>query len=110
MSSKTWASTPSVRASGGGAKSLFWRQMLADIFHRGISTLENTEGSAYGAALLALSGEFGSVEATCEATVREADCLIPNVHEAAAYERGYEVFSVLYPTLKPVFGLIHQLA
>lgn len=99
-----------IRASGGGAKSLFWRQMLADIFHRGISTLENTEGSAYGAALLALSGEFGSVEATCEATVREADCLIPNVHEAAAYERGYEVYSVLYPTLKPVFGLIHQLA
>ncbi len=102
----------SVRASGGGAKSLFWRQMLADIFRRGISTLENTEGSAYGAALLALAsaGEYKTVEEACAVAVREADCLIPNVHESAAYERGYEVFSVLYPTLKPVFGLIQQLA
>jgi xylulokinase len=102
-----------VRASGGGAKSPFWRQMLADIFHRGISTLENTEGSAYGAALLALAGgggEYKNVQELCAVAVKEADRLIPNVHEAAAYERGYEVFTVLYPTLKPVFGLIHQLA
>ncbi|QOY87870.1 xylulokinase [Paludibaculum fermentans] len=102
----------SVRASGGGAKSLFWRQMLADIFRRGISTLENSEGSAYGAALLALAsaGEYKNVEELCEAAVKEKDCLIPSVHESAAYDRGYEVFSVLYPTLKPVYGLIHQLA
>lgn len=102
----------SVRASGGGAKSLFWRQMLADIFRRGISTLENSEGSAYGAALLALasSGEYKNVEEVCDVAVKEKDCLIPSVHESAAYERGYEVFSVLYPTLKPVYSLIHQLA
>jgi xylulokinase len=101
-----------VRASGGGAKSPFWRQMLADIFHRSISTLENSEGSAYGAALLALAGggEYQSVEEVCEVAVKEIETLIPRVHEAAAYQRGYEVFTVLYPTLKPVYGLIHQLA
>lgn len=101
-----------VRASGGGAKSPFWRQMLADIFHRSISTLENSEGSAYGAALLALAGggEYQSVEEVCGAAVKEIETLIPRVHEAAAYQRGYEVFTVLYPTLKPVYGLIHQLA
>lgn len=102
----------SVRASGGGARSAFWRQMLADIFRRSVSTLENTEGSAYGAALLALSGggEYASVEEACAAAVREADSVIPGAHESAAYERGYEVYTVLYPTLKPVFGLIQQLA
>lgn len=102
-----------VRASGGGAKSPFWRQMLADIFHRSISTLENSEGSAYGAALLALAGaggEYQSVEEVCGVAVKESETLIPRVHEAAAYQRGYEVFTVLYPTLKPVYGLIHQLA
>lgn len=101
-----------VRASGGGANSLFWRQMLADIFGIGISTLENKEGSAYGAALLAMAGSglYKSVEETCDAVIREADCMIPTVHESAAYSRGYEVFSVLYPTLKPIYGLIHQLA
>ncbi len=101
-----------VRASGGGAKSPFWRQMLADIFHRSIATLENSEGSAYGAALLALAGagEYQSVEEVCGVAVKETEALIPRVHEAAAYQRGYEVFTVLYPTLKPVYGLIHQLA
>ena len=46
----------------------------------------------------------------CEVAVKESETLIPRVHEAAAYQRGYEVFTVLYPTLKPVYGLIHQLA
>src|SRR5215467_14034546 len=51
----------SVRASGGGAKSAFWRQLLADILARRVVTLETQEGSAYGAALLAqvATGEYG---------------------------------------------------
>jgi xylulokinase len=101
-----------VRASGGGARSPFWRQMLADVFGRGVATLENTEGSAYGAALLAVAGtgQYGSVEELCGVAIRETECLIPSVHESAAYERGYEVFSILYPTLKPVYSLIQQMA
>ena len=46
----------SVRASGGGARSPFWRRLLADIFGKRVVTLETQEGSAYGAALLALAG------------------------------------------------------
>jgi xylulokinase len=101
-----------VRASGGGANSTFWRKMLADVLGIGISTLTNKEGSAYGAALLAMtgSGAFAGIEECCNAVICEADCLIPDAHEAAAYRRGYEVYSVLYPTLKPIYGLIHQLA
>src|SRR5579884_4316202 len=65
----------SVRASGGGAKSLFWRQMLADIFSKRVVTLESQEGSAYGAALLALvgTGVYGSVPECCRAVIREVD-------------------------------------
>ncbi len=102
----------SVRASGGGARSAFWRQMLADIFGRAVATLENTEGSAYGAALLAVAGTgaYASVEELCDVAIRETERLAPNVHESAAYERGYEVFSILYPTLKPVYSLIQQMA
>ncbi|HZU26758.1 MAG TPA: xylulokinase, partial [Bryobacteraceae bacterium] len=40
----------SVRASGGGAQSPFWRQMLADVFNKRVVTLDTQEGSAYGAA------------------------------------------------------------
>src|SRR5580658_10146696 len=46
----------SVRASGGGARSLFWRQILADVFGKRLARLETQEGSAYGAALLAMTG------------------------------------------------------
>jgi xylulokinase len=101
----------SVRVSGGGARSLFWRQMLADIFSTGVSTLANTEGSAYGAALLALAGDgpYKTVDEVCAACIREVDCLIPSPHESAVYQRGYEVYSVLYPTLKPVYGVINQM-
>lgn len=101
----------SVRASGGGARSAFWRQMLADILGVSLVTLENKEGSAYGAALLAMagSGAYSSVEEACRNAVREANQLVPYPHTSAAYQRGYEVYTVLYPTLKPINGLIHQL-
>jgi xylulokinase len=101
-----------VRASGGGANSPFWRQMLADVFHLCVATLQNKEGSAYGAALLALSssGEYASVEECATAVVRESDPVVPQAHESAAYARGYAVFTVLYPTLKPIYSLIHHLA
>ena len=46
----------SVRASGGGAKSAFWRGLLSGILNKRVVTLETQEGSAYGAALLALAG------------------------------------------------------
>src|SRR5262249_31129344 len=44
----------SVRLSGGGARSAFWRQMLADVLGKRAAVLETEEGSAYGAALLAM--------------------------------------------------------
>ena len=57
---KMGVSVNSVRVSGGGARSAFWRQMLADVFNQRVAVLESEEGSAYGAALLALvgTGEF----------------------------------------------------
>ena len=43
-----------IRATGGGAKSKFWRQIMADIFDAEVVTLKVSEGAAYGAALQAL--------------------------------------------------------
>jgi xylulokinase len=43
-----------IRATGGGAKSKLWRQIMADIFNAEVVTLKVTEGAAYGAALQAL--------------------------------------------------------
>jgi xylulokinase len=43
-----------IRATGGGANSKVWRQIMADIFNAEVVTLKVSEGAAYGAALQAL--------------------------------------------------------
>ncbi|MEY4385672.1 MAG: hypothetical protein RLY20_955 [Verrucomicrobiota bacterium] len=43
-----------IRATGGGANSKLWRQIMADIFNAEVVTLAVGEGAAYGAALQAL--------------------------------------------------------
>ena len=43
-----------IRATGGGAKSKMWRQIMADVFDTEVVTLKVSEGAAYGAALQAL--------------------------------------------------------
>ncbi|MCX6622052.1 MAG: FGGY-family carbohydrate kinase, partial [Acidobacteria bacterium] len=101
----------SVRVSGGGARSEFWRQLLADVFGKRVVTLGTQEGSAYGASLLAMvgTGAYSSVPEACKATIREASCVAPRPHESHLYKQGHEVYRALYPTLRPVYGLISSL-
>jgi xylulokinase len=102
------AELESVRLSGGGARSKFWRQMFADVFGKRVVTLETQEGSAYGAALLALvgTGAYGSVKEACAATVREVDVTLPQREESEQYRRGHEVYQALYPALAPIYRRI----
>jgi xylulokinase len=101
----------SVRASGGGARSAFWRQLLAGILNKRVVTLETQEGSAYGAALLALAGtgEYASVPEVCRAAIRETESVSPSAAEAAFYEKGHRVYQALYPALKPIYAQIAEL-
>ncbi len=94
----------SVRASGGGARSSFWCQILADIFARRVVRLETQEGSAYGAALLALvgTGEYASVPEVCAAAVREADSFETRKTEADVYAAAYGTYRELYPALRSI--------
>ena len=80
-------------------------RLLADIFGKRVVTLATQEGSAYGAALLAMvgTGEYASVPEACAATIREAESVDPRAAEAALYARGHEVYRALYPALRPVF-------
>jgi xylulokinase len=93
------AKTESVRLSGGGARSPFWQQMIADVFGKPISILENQEGSAYGAALLALvgTGEYGSVREVCRVAIREVRSCEPRAEERKIYAEGHRTYQRLYP-------------
>ncbi|MGI8990676.1 MAG: xylulokinase [Bryobacteraceae bacterium] len=96
----------SVRASGGGAQSPFWRRLLADILGRRVATLATREGSAYGAALLAMTGTgaYGSVPEVCRAVIREVDRIDPDAAEAAVYRKGHATYRALYPALQPFYA------
>jgi xylulokinase len=91
----------SVRVSGGGARSAFWQQMLADVFGKPVSILENQEGSAYGAALLALvaTGEYSSVPEVCKAAIHEVRSLNPQSAEQRIYAEGHRIYQSLYPAI-----------
>jgi xylulokinase len=95
-----------VRVSGGGARSRFWRQMLADVFAKPVVSLETEEGSAYGAALLAMVGtrEYSSVEDVCRAAVREVDCVSPRADALQIYSAGHRVYQSLYPALRAFYS------
>jgi xylulokinase len=68
-----------------------------------VVTLATQEGSAYGAALLALASKYGSVPEVCRAAIREVESCQPRAAEAAAYARGHRVYRSLYPALKPAY-------
>jgi xylulokinase len=92
----------SVRASGGGANSPFWRQILADVFNKPVVTLESQEGSAYGAALLGMvaTGAFSSVPEACRVAVREVDTVLPRAGAVSVYASGHKTYQKLYPVLR----------
>jgi len=97
-----------VRASGGGARSALWRQILADVFDSEIALVNITEGAAYGAALLAGvgSGVYASVEDACAQTIRITDSVTQG-KDVPVYDDYYRgVYRALYPALKESFKTV----
>ena len=100
-----------VRASGGGARSAFWRQLQADVYKSPLVLTNATEGPAYGVALLAGvgTGVWGSVEEACKRSIKQTQKVAPKARLSALYDRHYEVYGRLYGDLKERFGEIASL-
>jgi xylulokinase len=94
-----------VRATGGGAKSVLWRQIIADVLGVELVTTNAQEGPAFGAALLAgvAIGFYPSIQQACEATVWVTEQTSPRSEIQGIYARAYETYQALYPALKPIF-------
>jgi xylulokinase len=100
-----------VRASGGGARSEFWRHLQADIYNQTIVITRAVEGPAYGAALLAGvgTGAWESVQEACAACIRPAARIRPNKKLAAAYQQRFAIFDHMYGDLKARFREMAEL-
>jgi xylulokinase len=95
--------------SGGAVNSPVWRQLTTDIMGIPLYTINTSEGSALGAAILAAvgAGAYADVPAACRAMVRRVETIQPDADGAATYEALYPSFRAVYPALRSTF---HSLA
>lgn len=103
--------TKTVRLSGGGAKSAFWRQLQADIYGKNCAVINADEGPAYGVALLAGvgTGVWSSVPQACDAAIRETETFKPDRRLAKRYAAYHDQYQRLYAALKDEFAAIARL-
>ena len=76
---------------GGGAKSPLWRRMIANVLNIKVDRIESEEGPALGGAMLA------------EKIVRVTETIEPEPELVEKYERQYQKFAKIYPTVKDLF-------
>lgn len=106
-----------VRATGGGAKSRLWRQIMADVFNVEVVTLKVAEGAAYGAALQALwtwrlsQGERVGIAELTDAFVKvnPAETATPNAKAVATYAEIQALQDELSRSLRPAFAAHRRL-
>jgi xylulokinase len=94
-----------IRSIGGGAKSLLWNQIKADVCQKPVVTVQTAETTSLGAAMLA--GWALKIHVNLEAAAAKMIHLPgrtePNPHLAAIYTTGYEKYIHLYQALEPLF-------
>lgn len=98
-------------ACGGGGRSPVWRQMLADLYGCTVKILEQEEGPALGAAILAGvgCGVYADVETACDRLIREKSSTEPVKEEAEIYGEYHRLYQSLYGSLKDEYKALAKL-
>lgn len=93
--------------AGGGARSPFWRQMIADVFALPVHALATTDQAAMGAALLAATGvrEQDPIE-MAQSWARYGPTAEPSEERHGQYQELYEIFREAY---EPVVNVSYRL-
>jgi xylulokinase len=99
-----------IRATGGGAKSQLWLQIVADIFKTPVVTLEEEEGAAFGAAIqsiwnyLLAKGEKVKIEELANQMINMGRLRKdPEPKNFPLYDELQERFNSLWNTLRDEF-------
>jgi sugar (pentulose or hexulose) kinase len=105
-----------IRATGGGAKSKLWRQIMADIFNAEVATLKVSEGAAYGAALQSLwcwrlqRGEKTSISDITDEFVQlnKAETAVPEKENVKVYSELQAMQDEMSASLRGTFAKHRQ--
>ena len=93
--------------AGGGARSPFWRQMVADVFGLPVYALTTTDQAAMGAALLGAAGVCGEDPvALAQSWARYGGATEPNMARHAQYDELSTLFRGAYAA---TIGVSHRL-
>ncbi len=100
-----------VSVTGGGARSLTWRQILADVFGVRVRLAHGSAGPALGAALLAAVGigTFSGIPQAAQQLKSRDVGLEPRPEVARLYRSYHAQFDSLYPRLKDSFAQLATL-
>lgn len=98
-------------ATGGGGRSPLWRQMMADIYGYPVVTVDNSEGPALGAAILAGvgTGLYESVPKACAAIIKTNPPQQPDKEQQERYMPYYNLYKDVYESLKEDFTTLANL-
>jgi xylulokinase len=101
-----------IRATGGGAKSKLWLQMVADIFQTPVVTLKEEEAAAFGAAIQSIWNYFQSLgkkakieDLTGNMVKLDGNAIEPRTETFALYGELQDRFNSLWQTLKGEFEI-----
>ncbi len=103
-----------VHMAGGGSKSPFWRQLLADVYKTPVALpdMQAEYSAALGVAMLAMvgCGEYEDVVKAADSIIVMRDEIYePNQEDGEKYDTVYEEFRKAYPALKDNFASILKL-
>ncbi len=99
-----------IQATGGFARSLLWRQMMADVFHQEITIPAQHESSCLGAAILGLYAmqAIDSLDVVTQ-MIGETHRHQPIAENAAIYETIFPVYVHLLDRIRTEYEEIAQL-
>ncbi|WP_152047402.1 xylulokinase [Aureimonas psammosilenae] len=97
---------------GGGTRSQLWCQILADVLRRPVEVACEPEATCLGAAMLAASAAklFDSVEEAVSSMSGSGRVYLPDEANASRYDRFYDVYKNIYPSLREEFAKLQDIA
>ena len=104
------ASIDAMRVIGGGARGLFWNQMMADMYDRPVQRLAILgEATSMGAALAGGIGVGLYPDFAMSRTMNPiAQTVEPNPAAQAAYRQNYPIFEAAYKALLPIYDMLAE--
>ncbi|MGW9264712.1 FGGY-family carbohydrate kinase [Gordonia terrae] len=95
-----------IRLTGGGARSVEWSQIIADVLQKTIVAPDVPESGALGAAMLAAvaTGQYADLDAATAQLVRPGRIHEPDPETASTYDEAFAIYRAVLEPLRDVWA------